>query len=58
VPVESEQDRQMRSDQQRVVEEIRRLFDRYRETARHATEDAEHRRRAEAPDESPALTLR
>jgi hypothetical protein len=48
----------MRSDQQRVVEEIRRLFDRYRETARHAAEDAEHRRRTESQDESPALTLR
>jgi hypothetical protein len=58
MPVESEQDPYMRSDQERVVEEIRRLFERYRETARHATEDAEHRRRAEAPHESSALTLR
>ena len=45
----------MRPDDQRVVEEIRRLFERYRETARHATEPAEKKReRAERPE----LTLR
>jgi hypothetical protein len=47
----------MRSDQERVVEEIRRLFDRYRETARHASEDA-RARRAESQHEHRVLTLR
>jgi hypothetical protein len=58
VPIENERDRRMRSDQQRVVEEIRRLFDRYRETARHATEDAERARRTESQDEPRVVTLR
>jgi hypothetical protein len=58
VPVESERDRRMRSDQERVVEEIRRLFERYRETARHATEDAERARRTESRRERRVLTLR
>jgi len=44
----------MRQDQQRIVEEIRRLFERYRETARHATEPSKH----EQQGESPELTLR
>ena len=48
----------MRRDEQRVVEEIRRLFERYRETARHATEPAESERPVDSPDEDRALTLR
>ena len=58
MPVESERDRRMRSDQQRVVEEIRRLFDRYRETARQATEDTGRARRTESRDEPRVLTPR
>jgi hypothetical protein len=57
VPVRSEQDRAIARDDQRIVEEIRRLFERYRETARHATEvppDPQD----ESPDRAPALTLR
>jgi hypothetical protein len=38
MPVRSEQDREVRRDEQRIVEEIRRLFERYRETARQASE--------------------
>jgi hypothetical protein len=37
-----EQDRYRRSDEQRVLEEMRRLFGRYRVIARQATEVAEH----------------
>lgn len=37
-----EQDRQRRRDEQQVAEEIRRLFERYRVTARQATEAAKH----------------
>ena len=48
----------MRRDDQRMVEEIRRLFERYRETARHATEPADQDQRLESPDRAPALTLR
>jgi hypothetical protein len=47
----------MRRDDQRVVEEIRRLFERYRETARHATEAAERDRPVESRDETRSLTL-
>jgi hypothetical protein len=54
MPVRSEQDREFRSDDERIVEEIRRLFERYRETARHATEAAEKHE----PAERPELTLR
>jgi hypothetical protein len=54
VPVRSEQDREFRSDDQRIVEEIRRLFERYRETARQATEAAEKNE----PAKQPELTLR
>ena len=55
MPVGSEQDRDTRRDEQRLVEEIRRLFERYRETARHATEAAEQRRETESPERAPAL---
>ena len=48
----------MRRDEQRVVEEIRRLFERYRATARHATEPAEHVRSIESTDDATAVTLR
>jgi hypothetical protein len=54
VPVRSEQDRDARRDDERIVEEIRRLFERYRETARHATEPVEKHE----PDKWPELTLR
>jgi hypothetical protein len=57
-----EQDRHTRRDEQRVLEEIRRLFERYRVTAHQATEAAEHDEHAAAatvtPDKAPALTLR
>jgi hypothetical protein len=57
-----EQDRYRRRDEQRVLEEIRRLFERYRVTAHQATEAAEHDEHAaaatETPDDAPALTLR
>jgi hypothetical protein len=57
-----EQDRYRRRDEQRVLEEIRRLFERYRVTARQATDAAEHDEHAatatETPDKAPALTLR
>jgi hypothetical protein len=58
VPVGREQDREMRRDDQQLVEEIRRLFERYRETARHATVTPEQHRRAEAPEKAPVLTPR
>lgn len=48
----------MRRDDERIVEEIRRLFERYRETARHATEMTEPRQQVESQDKEPALTLR
>jgi hypothetical protein len=48
----------MRRDDQQLVEEIRRLFERYRETARHATVTPEQHRRAEAPEKAPVLTPR
>jgi hypothetical protein len=55
VPVGSEQDRDdMKRDDERLREEIRRLFERYRETARHATASE----RDESAEDSPALTLR
>jgi hypothetical protein len=58
VPVGSEQDRDIQRDDQRIVEEVRRLFERYRETARHATEPREQDQRLESPDRTPALTVR
>jgi hypothetical protein len=62
MPVGREQDRQMRRDERRVQEEIRRLFERYRVTAHQATEAAEHDEHAaaaaETPDKAAALTLR
>jgi hypothetical protein len=58
VPVGSEQDHDIRRDDQRIVEEVRRLFERYRETARHATEPREQDQRLESPDRTPTLTLR
>lgn len=54
MPIGSEQDRGIRRDDERIVEEIRRLFERYRETARHATEPVEPDREVD----SPALTVR
>lgn len=58
MPVDREQDRDTRRDEERVVEEIRRLFERYRVTARQASAAPEHDRRVESPDDAPALTLR
>jgi hypothetical protein len=56
-----EQDRYRQRDEQRVLEEIRRLFERYRGTGRQATEAAEHDEHAaaapETPDKAPTLTL-
>ena len=54
MPVRSEQDREIRRDDQRIVEEIRRLFERYRETARHATEPT----KKDEPAERSEPTLR
>lgn len=47
MPVRSEQDRDARRDDQRIVEEIRRLFERYREAARNASEPTEQDKRPE-----------
>jgi hypothetical protein len=58
MPVDREQDREMRRNEERVVEEIRRLFERYRMTARQATAAPEHDQELEAHEEAPALTLR
>jgi hypothetical protein len=58
VPVGSEQDHDIRRDDQRIVEEVRRLFERYRETARLATEPREQDEPLESPDRTPALTMR
>ena len=55
MPVGSEQDRDdKKRHDERLREEIRRLFERYRETARHATA-SEH---DESAEDAPALTLR
>jgi hypothetical protein len=48
----------MRRDDQRIVEEIRRLFERYRETARRAAQPVERDQKVESPDRAPALTMR
>lgn len=54
-----EQDRYRRRDEQRVLDEIRRLFERYRVTAQEAAEHDEHAAAAtETPAKAPALTLR
>jgi hypothetical protein len=57
-----EQDRDRRPDEQRVREEIRRLFERYRVSAHQTTEAAEHDEHAaaatETPEKAPALPLR
>lgn len=53
MPVKSEQDRDIQRDDERIVEEIRRLFERYRETARQASEPAGQ----DETDRAPALTL-
>jgi hypothetical protein len=54
MPVRSEQDHEVRRDDQRIVEEIRRLFERYRETARQASEPA----RTKESDAQREVTLR
>jgi hypothetical protein len=61
VGVGYEPDRDTRSDDQQALEEIRRLFARYREAARHGVviehyEPAELR--AEEPEETQALAGR
>lgn len=48
----------MRRDDERLVEEIRRLFERYRVTARNATEAAGRDQQVESPERAPALRLR
>jgi hypothetical protein len=53
VPVRSEQDRELRRDDERIVEEIRRLFERYRETARLATAPAKEQEPAKQPELTP-----
>jgi hypothetical protein len=54
-----EPDRDTRGDDQLALEEIRRLFDRYREVARHGMvserDELEEIKEAEEP---PALTVR
>jgi hypothetical protein len=51
--VRSEQDRDTRRDDERMVEEIRRLFERYRVTARNATEAAGRDQQVESPKGLP-----
>jgi hypothetical protein len=58
MPVGREQDRDNPRDEQRVLEEIRRLFERYRETAHHADWAAEQHERLEEQRESHAVTSR
>ena len=58
MPVEREQDLEVRRDEQRVVDEIRRLFERYRMAANDATGAAAPDRRDDSLDESPAVTSR
>lgn len=58
MPVKSEQDRDTRRDDERMVEEIRRLFERYRVTARNATEAAERDEQGDSPERAPARTSR
>ena len=55
MPVDREQDRDTRRDDERVVEEIRRLFERYRVTARQATAVREPDPQPDSPQEM-ALT--
>jgi hypothetical protein len=49
----NEPDRNPRGDDQQALEEIRRLFARYRQVARHGV--ATERDDAEEPEEAPAL---
>ena len=58
MPVRTEQDHDTRRDDERMIEEIRRLFERYRVTARTATDAAERDQQVESPERAPALTLR
>jgi hypothetical protein len=58
VPVEREQGLEVRRDEQRVVDEIRRLFERYRMAANDATGAAAPDQQHDSLDESPALTSR
>jgi hypothetical protein len=61
VGVGYEPDRDTQSDDQQALEEIRRLFARYREAARHGVvieRDEPAELRAEAPEEPQALAGR
>ena len=53
-----EPDRDTRGDEQQALEEIRRLFERYREIARHAMPVDEHDEQAEEPEGAPVLAAR
>jgi hypothetical protein len=58
VGVGSEPDRDTRGDEQQALEEIRRLFERYRRTARHgmvAERDEPADVQDEETEEAPAL---
>ena len=49
-----EPDRDTRGDEQQALEEIRRLFERYREAARDARPVSEYDEQVEEPEEAPA----
>jgi hypothetical protein len=54
-----EQDPYMRGDEDQALEEIRRLFERYRACARQSDRfDEDDEQAAELPDRAPVLTLR
>jgi hypothetical protein len=54
-----EQGRYMRGDEDQALEEIRRLFDRYRACARQSDRfEEDDEEAAELPDMAPALTMR
>ena len=58
MPVGRERDRHIPRDEQRVLEEVRRLLERYRMTGRHGTAVAQHDQRVKSPGKGRALTLR
>jgi hypothetical protein len=58
VGVGPEPDRDTRGDEQQALEEIRRLFERYREIARHAMPVDEHDEQPEEPEGALVLAAR
>jgi hypothetical protein len=59
VGVGPEPDRDTRGDDQLALEEIRRLFDRYRQIARHGmVTERDETEEIEAAEEAPALSVR